>query len=58
MVMRVQLELKSRGFFNQVIDGAMSTNLRNSLRAFQLVHGLPETGIMDDATLAKLGISY
>ncbi|WP_187144322.1 peptidoglycan-binding protein [Microvirga massiliensis] len=56
--MRVQMELKSRGYYDGPIDGRMSIDTRNSIRAFQLVQRLPETGNMDNATLAKLGITY
>jgi hypothetical protein len=58
MVMRVQLELKARGLFTGVIDGKLSDELRNSLRAFQIVNRLPETGTMDNTTLSRLGIVY
>jgi peptidoglycan hydrolase-like protein with peptidoglycan-binding domain len=58
MVMRVQLELMTLGFYSGTIDGRMSDDLRNSLRAFQIVQRLPETSAMDDATLARLGVAY
>ncbi len=56
--MRLQLELKAIGYFAGMIDGRMNDELRNSIRAFQIVQKLPETGKMDDATLARLGITY
>lgn len=50
--MRVQLELRAIGYFCGSIDGSMTDELRNSIRAFQLVQKLPETGKMDDATFS------
>lgn len=56
--MRVQLELKARGFYNGAIDGRLTQDVRDSLRGFQLVNKLSDTGTMDNSTLAKLGIVY
>jgi peptidoglycan hydrolase-like protein with peptidoglycan-binding domain len=56
--MRVQLELKARGFYAGPVDGRLTDEVRNALRAFQIVQRLPESGTMDNATLAKLGITY
>ncbi len=56
--MRVQLELKSRKLYDGPIDGRMSEGFRNALRAFQILQRLPDTGTMDNATLARLGIVY
>ncbi|WP_456862016.1 peptidoglycan-binding protein [Bradyrhizobium sp. USDA 4503] len=56
--MRVQLELKARGLFAGAIDGRLTDELRNALRAFQIVNRLPETGTMDNTTLSRLGIVY
>lgn len=58
MVMRVQLELKARHLYDGPIDGRLTQDVRNSLRAFQLVQKLLDTGTMDNSTLAKLGIVY
>ncbi len=56
--MRVQLELKARSLYDGQIDGRLSPELRASIRAFQILQRLPETGTMDNGTLAKLGIAY
>ncbi|WP_170849641.1 peptidoglycan-binding domain-containing protein [Tardiphaga sp. OK245] len=58
MVMRVQLELKTRGFYNGPVDGKLTQDVRDALRGFQIVNKLPDTGTMDNSTLAKLGIVY
>jgi peptidoglycan hydrolase-like protein with peptidoglycan-binding domain len=56
--MRVQLELKARGLYAGPIDGRLTDDVRNSIRAFQIIQRLRETGAMDNETLAKLGIIY
>jgi peptidoglycan hydrolase-like protein with peptidoglycan-binding domain len=57
VVMRVQLELKARGLYAGAIDGRLTDEVRNSIRAFQIVQRLKETGSMDNGSLAKLGIA-
>ena len=52
--MRVQLELKVKGVYSGPVDGRLTQDVRDSLRGFQLA----DTGTMDNATLAKLGIVY
>jgi peptidoglycan hydrolase-like protein with peptidoglycan-binding domain len=56
--MRVQLELKARNLYAGPIDGKFTQDVRNSIRAFQILQGLAENGTMDNATLAKLGVTY
>lgn len=58
VVMRVQLELKARSLYAGPIDGRITQELRDALRAFQILQRLPETGTMDNLTLAKLGLIY
>ncbi|WP_370988801.1 peptidoglycan-binding protein [Bradyrhizobium sp. DN5] len=58
VVMRVQLELKARKLYAGPIDGRISQELRDALRAFQILQRLPGTGTMDNLTLAKLGTIY
>ena len=58
IVMRVQLELKAKQLFAGPIDGRITQELRDAIRAFQILQRLPETGTMDNLTLAKLGIVY
>jgi peptidoglycan hydrolase-like protein with peptidoglycan-binding domain len=58
MVMRVQLELRAKGFYNGPVDGRLTQDVRDSLRGFQIVNKLSGTGTMDNSTLAKLGIIY
>lgn len=58
VVMRVQLELKARSLYAGPIDGRITQELRDSIRAFQILQRLPETSSMDNLMLAKLGIIY
>ncbi|WP_238858445.1 His-Xaa-Ser repeat protein HxsA [Faunimonas pinastri] len=58
IVMRVQLELLSRSLYSGKVDGQLSPELRKSIKAFQVLQDIPETGSLDDATLSKLGIVY
>ncbi len=57
MTMRVQLELLRLGYYKGAIDGKVGPGTRAALRAFQAVEGLPQSGAMDNATLARLGIA-
>jgi len=58
VVMRVQLELKARQLFAGPIDGRITQGLTDAIRAFQILQRLPETGTINNLTLAKLGIVY
>ena len=57
MTMRVQVELMRLGYYKGKIDGKMGPGTKEALRAFQRAQGLAVTGVMDNPTLAKLGIS-
>ena len=54
-LMRVQLALLRRGFWPYTVDGRQGSALSEALRAFQRHEDLPETGLIDEATVAKLG---
>ena len=54
-LMRVQLALLRRGFWPYTVDGRQTSELSEALRAFQRHEDLPETGLIDEATVAKLG---
>ena len=56
MIEAIQRALVERGFEPGKIDGAMGSRTRDALRAFQRSIGLPDTGRIDDATLAALGL--
>ncbi|MEJ0042799.1 MAG: peptidoglycan-binding protein [Rhizomicrobium sp.] len=58
MVMRVQARLHEFGYYAGVIDGVLGSKTKDALKRYQLVKGLSETGVMDDATLTSLGIRY
>jgi His-Xaa-Ser repeat protein HxsA len=57
MAMRVQVELRAKGFYTGTIDGYMTEATKGALRRFQQSRRLSETGVMDNATLAALGVS-
>lgn len=53
-VTSVQAALAAGGLYRGPIDGNMSGSLRASIREFQQIVGLPQTGNLDDETLARL----
>ena len=53
----VQRELTERGYNPGTIDGAMGWRTRGALREFQRSAGIPDTGQIDDATRATLGLA-
>jgi Putative peptidoglycan binding domain len=53
---QAQSVLAKRGFDPGTLDGIAGNNTRRAVLAFQTQSGLPETGILDPATLEKLGI--
>ena len=53
----VQRELTERGYNPGTIDGAMGRRTRGALREFQRSAGVPDTGDIDDATRAALGLA-
>ena len=56
VAMRAQLELKRLGHYNGAIDGIVGPDTQNALRRFQLSQNLAQSGVLDNATLGKLGI--
>ncbi|GLR80288.1 hypothetical protein GCM10007856_29660 [Azospirillum oryzae] len=57
MTMRVQVELMRLGYYKGKIDGKMGPGTKEALRAFQRAQGLAVTGVMDNPTLARLGVA-
>lgn len=53
-VTEVQAALAAGGLYRGPIDGNMSGSLRASVRDFQQIVGLPQTGSLDAETLARL----
>lgn len=50
----VQGRLRNLGLYRGVVDGLLGVATESSLRAFQSIQGLEETGRIDDATRAGL----
>ena len=57
LIMRVQLALLQRGFWPYTVSGRDTRVMVEALRAFQRKENLPETGIVDEGTLARLGVA-
>ena len=57
-VLRVQAELRDKGYYNGLIDGQLGATTTDAVKRFQLVKGLPATGGLDQATLAALGVAH
>ncbi len=53
-VMGAQKRLRNLGYYTGNSTGELSHHLRDALLVFQLTHNLPRTGLLDDATVAKL----
>lgn len=56
-VEEIQRVLKEWGLFRGEITGYFGTATETALRAYQRTNGLSETGIADEATLKKMGIT-
>ena len=58
MVEAIQQALTEKGFDPGKVDGAMGWRTRGALRVFQRSVGLPDSGRVDSATLAALGLEH
>jgi len=58
IVLRVQMALKSAGYYNGIVDAKPGPKTVEALKNFQRDNMLPVTGTLDNGTLAMLGISY
>jgi peptidoglycan hydrolase-like protein with peptidoglycan-binding domain len=56
-VRSAQQALNDRGFNVGSVDGVWGPNTENAVRDFQRAQGLQQTGTLDQATLAALGVS-
>lgn len=56
-VEEIQKVLQEWGLFSGDVTGYYGAQTSQAVRTFQRVQGLPETGIADDATLKRLGIT-
>jgi peptidoglycan hydrolase-like protein with peptidoglycan-binding domain len=55
-IRKAQTALKAKGL-NPGEDGRMDAKTQQALRDFQKSNNLPMTGVLDDKTAAKLGVS-
>jgi lipoprotein-anchoring transpeptidase ErfK/SrfK len=56
-IVKLQVLLDRAGASPGVIDGFDGDNVRKAVRAFELMRGLPEDGVVDDAVIAALDTS-
>jgi hypothetical protein len=56
-VKSAQQTLQSKGMDPGPVDGIMGPRTKAALRGYQKDQNLPQTGLLDDQTLAKLGVS-
>jgi His-Xaa-Ser repeat protein HxsA len=55
-IMRVQVKLTTLGLYEGRIDGALNADTKAALERFQIVKGLPQSGLMTTPTLNALGV--
>jgi peptidoglycan hydrolase-like protein with peptidoglycan-binding domain len=53
---QVQKRLQVAGFYTGLVDGVPGPETRTALRQYQVKHGLPATGELDEATRRSLGV--
>ena len=53
-VQQLQRRLKEYGYFSGVVDGVFGDATQMAVETFQMVNGLPVTGVADGATLMRL----
>ncbi|MFO1324772.1 MAG: peptidoglycan-binding domain-containing protein [Burkholderiales bacterium] len=56
-VRNAQAALNGQGYDAGAVDGQFGPNTQGAVRRFQADRGLAQTGTLDDATLAALGVS-
>jgi peptidoglycan hydrolase-like protein with peptidoglycan-binding domain len=56
-IRQAQQQLKNAGFDPGPMDGMLGLQTKAALRQYQAAHGLPETGVLDEATRKALGLS-
>jgi len=56
-IRQVQQKLKTTGLFSGEIDGRMGPDLKEAISTFQMQHRLPQTGAIDQPTMAALNSS-
>lgn len=57
-VPEAQARLKHAGFDPGPIDGILGPRTEQALRRYQTEHGLPESGVLDEATRSSLEVQY
>jgi peptidoglycan hydrolase-like protein with peptidoglycan-binding domain len=57
VIVDVQQQLQRDGYYDGPIDGVLGPMTREAIAAFQAGNGLSVTSVIDEPTLATLGIS-
>jgi hypothetical protein len=55
-ILQVQAVLKSKGYYNKIVDGIYGQETQNAIRNYQLDRGLPATGRIDTTLVNDLGL--
>ena len=55
-IMRVQIALTSLGVYTGAVNGVLDDDTKQAVKRFQLVKGMPDTGLMTTETLNGLGV--
>ncbi|MBA5779048.1 peptidoglycan-binding protein [Stappia sp. F7233] len=58
LVRDVQIELRRLGFYEGLLDGLNGPATERAVRAYQRSRGLPDTGRIDEALLARLALDF
>ncbi len=57
VIVDVQSQLQRDGYYDGAVDGVLGPMTREAIAAFQADNGLPVTSVIDQPTLATLGIA-
>ena len=57
VIVDVQSQLQRDGYYDGAVDGVLGPMTREAIAAFQADHGLAVTSVIDEPTLATLGIA-
>lgn len=58
LVRDVQIELRRLGYYEGLLDGLNGPATERAVRAYQRSRGLPDTGRIDEALLARLALDF
>ena len=56
-IQQAQQQLRTQGLYNGAIDGQLGPEMKTAIKQFQQRNGLPQTGMLDQQTSARLSQS-